>query len=723
MSDHYDVPEWLKGSAWDVLEAREDYSIFLKGVELSGFQPILKGKSLVTVMAPNDSVFSQYLSVNGKSSIEDYTTDEIKKLIGFHIMYYSYDKNQLVNFRPLEGDGATEEEEQVAAGLYYKHRTRSYDAPTVALDSTGTEITVYHNERLLPVFSYNLFKTKGIEACYNYEYFYPDSKWADSEGFNVSNASVDEYSVVADNGYLYFVNQVVKPLETIYEELKKRSEYTQFLELYDQYAYYELDEQLTTDFGDGTDLYLCYHSPLPNISWEWPVSNYRSMSLLSSVSYSVFAPSDGAFDYFFETYWKPGGYTSLLEVNSIAMEYLLHNSVYSSSVVFPEEITNGDIINSYDMLIDFDVDEVLADNRMMCVNGALYGLDELDAPGMFSSVTGPAFRYKNYSYYLYMLSASKMLVAMSSNDTEFTTLIPGNNQMTEGGISLIDDVLWSDYDGDLSKMNSSSMVEIVNLHTVTGGDGISSSGNQVLRTNLAYTYWYVKNGQITTSVLFNKLFENPSSSVSFVNLEELNYDGAGWSNGKAYMYDNDEIFHPLSSTSSVQNRLAITRDETYPYFRFSELLRNAGLVDATNGELTFLLGLRCVIFIPGNEILEDAIAENRIPGIAIDGTVSDQEELANYLKCYFVPTSANGMTTYPYIGSGITGEYTSLETYSINGFFEFSHILIKDNGQSLSVRRSRPGLDYGNKVNVVPDYDYFPFAFDDGGVHYIDEVL
>jgi hypothetical protein len=715
MEKHYEVPGWLKGSAWEVLEARGDYAVFLKGAELAGFKPILEGKSLVTVMAPNDGAFATYLSENGKSSIEDYSQDELRKLIGFHIMYYSYDKDMLVNFRPEEGDGATEEEKMVGAGLFYKHRTRSSDAASNALDTNGVEITVYHNERLLPVFSPKLFQTKGIDARYNYEYFYPNSEWTGGEGFNVSNASVAEYELIADNGYLNLVDKVVDPLETIYTELKERPEYSTFLGLYDQYTSYEYDEQLTTDFGNGTDLYLHNHSPLPNIANEWPIGDYRSISLLSFLSFSVFAPSNSALDAFFESYWQPGGYSSFSEVDEIALAYLLYNSTYGASIVFPEEIKSGDIINDFDMKIDFEVDEVPAANRVMCVNGALYGLNQLDAPGMFKSVTGPAFRYKDGHYYLYMLDYSRLLVGLSSNDATLATLIPKNDQMAEGGISMIDGLLWSDYDGDLSVMNTSSMTEIVNLHTVTGGQGINSSGAQVLRTNIPYTYWYVKDGKLTTSVLFNKKFDNPASDIAFANITEISYEGGGWSNGKAYWYDEAEVFLPLSSTASVQNRLAITRDESYPYFRFSELLRNAGLVDATNGQINFLLGVRCAIFIPTNEIIAQAVAAGQVPGVAADGTVSDQQALASYLKGYFVPTEPNGMITYPYAGAGINGTYDSMET--------FGQLLIEDDGQSLKVQRFFQGQAQGNKVNVIPDYDYFPFAFDDGGVHYIDGVL
>lgn len=723
MEEHYEVPDWAERSAWEVLQEQGNYSIFLKGAEKAGFKPILEGKGLVTVMAPNDEAFSEYIVSCGKSSIDDFTRDEVMKLIGFHLIYYSYDKDKLINFRPLEGDGATEEEKEVMAGLYYKHRTRSYDPPTIELDTNGREVTVYHNERLLPVFSYKLFNTKGINAKYNYEYFYPNSLWTGEDGFNVSNSSVNEYELIAHNGYIYLLNQVLKPLETIYKELQQRDEYSRYLELYDRYSYYELDPQLTVDFGKGNDLYRHYHSPLPNIACEWPVNNFRDVANLAYMAYSVFASSNTALDNFFENYWQQGGYNSFDEVSDIAIKYLIYNTVYKESIVFPEEIKKGNIINSFDMKIDFDVDQVPLENRFMCTNGVLYGLNELQLPSMFTSITGPAFRYKDLSYYLYMLDASGMLVGLSSGETTMTALIPTNYQMIEGGINLIDDELWSEEEGELAPLNTGRMTDIVNLHTVTGGESIKSSGTQVLRTNIPFTYWYIKDGEIITSVLFNEKFINPFSIVSFVDLHPLTYNGKDWSNGKAYTYDYEEMFLPLSPSTSVLNQLAITRDTRYPYFQFSELLRNAGLVDIANGTLPFADGLRPVIFIPTNDALSRAISAGQIPGVNVDGFVSNQKALADYLKNYFVPTGANGMTTYPYIGSGIQGQYSTLGTFNRDGTSLNTVVVIKDNGNSLSVKLNFPGVFEGEEVNVISDYDYFPFAFFDGGAHFIDDVF
>ena len=47
MDKYYEKPDWLEGSIWDLLENDNNYSYFLKGVELTGFRPYLQGKGKI----------------------------------------------------------------------------------------------------------------------------------------------------------------------------------------------------------------------------------------------------------------------------------------------------------------------------------------------------------------------------------------------------------------------------------------------------------------------------------------------------------------------------------------------------------------------------------------------------------------------------------------------------------------------------------------------------
>lgn len=238
--DHYKIPDWLKGNAYEVLQKDGNHSIFLRAIDLSDYREIVAGKSILTVIAPSDDAFRQYLSEKGYSSIDELNSQDhafLNKLVGYHLMYYAFDWNKMVNFRPMEGDGATEGASSVFAGYWYKHRTHACDPieDRVAIVGGGDPINikVYHYDLYIPVLSNRLFETRGIDAAYNYNYFFPNSKWGTPTAagiFNIANASVEGGAVVTDNGYLYNVDQVVEPLNTLYNEMDLNPKYSKFLD-------------------------------------------------------------------------------------------------------------------------------------------------------------------------------------------------------------------------------------------------------------------------------------------------------------------------------------------------------------------------------------------------------------------------------------------------------------------------------------------------------------
>ena len=59
MDEHYEIPGWVAGSEWEVLSSGEhgNFSIFLEGCDIAGYTNMLKGRSVMTVMAPDDEAF------------------------------------------------------------------------------------------------------------------------------------------------------------------------------------------------------------------------------------------------------------------------------------------------------------------------------------------------------------------------------------------------------------------------------------------------------------------------------------------------------------------------------------------------------------------------------------------------------------------------------------------------------------------------------------------
>ncbi|MDR2839759.1 MAG: fasciclin domain-containing protein [Paludibacter sp.] len=754
---YYDTPEWLKGSIYGVLEQRGNYSIFLKGVDLAGMRPMLDGKNILTVMAPDDAAFAEYLTQNyGGKKIENLPINEIKKIIGFHVLYYAFDKNKLINFRPNEGDGAKAKDKIVNAGLYYKFRTNSMDDITIEKDTAGNDVNVYHLERFLPVFSYQMFQTKQIDAKSNYEYFFSTTPWKDANGFNVSNAAVNEYAIIADNGYIYTIDRVLRPLETIYNELASDNNYSDFLNLYNAYGFYQLDENLTLEYGGGKDLYQHYYTfPLANIACEWPVSDYRQMDRLALTSYSVFAPDNNALRTFFDEYWRVGDYNSLEEVSRTSVEYLLFNCVYSASVVFPEEIKKGQIINSYGTVINFNVDAVPAGNRKICVNGALYGLNELTPPAMFGSVTGPAFQYRKHSYFLDMLNASDLVLTLCSDETRYLVLYPSDNLMNSVGITRGADN--SLYNGT-TRISASAQQNYVYAHVVSvdGTTGnyasLPTSGTHVLRTlspnmNL---YWYMKDGKITNCIKHNELLFIPGivENDVYSDISELSFR-SGWTNGKTYTYQNaDKPFvfegsqanaiYPKFVPMMLNNR----NQSNTLFYGFIQLLDKANLLDPESQSIIPVVE-NSLMFVPTSTAIKTGILSGNIPGISTSSsnindadffancTVSNLDTLQYYMRQYFIPLSSAVISNFPYVGwqESATNLLPTLQSYDVSlgggkSETKTTKISITDAGNKISIRAfNGEGNPTGSWIDVIEDYHYFPFVFDDGCVHFIKEVL
>lgn len=693
MDKYFETPSWLRGSIQETLTEDGNYSQFLAAAERVGFKPILEGASICTVMAPEDSEMNAYLQKNfGTTDVNAIDYQELKKLIGLHILYYSFDTDMLTNFRPTEGDGAdmTLPEVQKTMGSYFKFRTRSQDPITVERDtmslaqpdgtyrdSIGEPKSVYHLERYVPVFNHYLYQTKEIDnPAYNYNYFYPETS---AEGilsgkFNVANAAVTEYAVKTSNGYIYRIDKVLKPLETIYSELKKRPEYSRYLKLYNQYRQYQKSEDLTNQYGNGSDLYQILHGSLAPIALEWPVTDYTDVVNLSSKSYSVFPFTNSSIEEFFNDYWKEGGYTSLDDKDlRDNIGILLGNSYYSASIVFPEEITKGRIINTNlnDEIISFPVDQIAQENRVICANGVLYGCTTLTPPAIFGSVTGPAYQYKKYSVMLKMMrTADKsdkvaiptkngLIQTLGLNSSKYIMLVPSDYEINKPyGQAYKGVVLEKQDDGtgnittfikdlgtNLRAQWSSERAMFMHVSKNLEGTSISTDlaanamGKGVIRTYSTQQsdkkYWYLKNGKITNSVKFADMLyyaanpvyangrSNPDADYIWSNIKKVNYRGnQEWSNGTCWEYDKSlfigDYDYNIGQYSSIYSIMQNNpSDSTTDFYGWYKLLTALGLLTSTTDNLKLDQADNYITFIPTTQTLAQAIIDGKIPYVSV----------------------------------------------------------------------------------------------------------
>jgi uncharacterized surface protein with fasciclin (FAS1) repeats len=437
IKDYYERPAWLKGSAYDVLESAGNFKLFLAAVNRTEYKELLKGKGLCTVFAPDDEAMQAYLQGKG-GSVDGLDAEELDLLIGYHILQYSYDKEGLLNFEP---NGAATAGDKDPEGVYYKHMTFARNPVREIVDPVSGETrSVYYKEKHLPVFSTRLFSTLNVDGERNYKAFFPGSKWYGSDDrLYVANAGVREggYAIPTDNGYLYYIDQVVNPLPTLYDAIEAQGEeYSLFLKLYDKFASITRDAAITTKYAPpGVDYYVYNHSSVPMIANEWCNNDGREISANSVQCNNAFVPNNQAImefanDFFGLSMYSAADAAQLDQIPMIAVYFFMLNHVNRSTILFPDEIPGRSTI--YGDRMEFNT--ML--HQEMCSNGVFYGIDKVIVPAMFKSVSGPLYQDDTHSIFTYILFRSGYLYQLINPAVRFSVFAPTDIALNSMGIRL-----------------------------------------------------------------------------------------------------------------------------------------------------------------------------------------------------------------------------------------------------------------------------------------------
>jgi len=703
LEKYYQTPDWLKGNAWQVLEQKGGFSMFLEAVERSPYKDLVQGKGIITVMAPTDSAFQAFLTKKGYSSVAAIPQEELDKIVGYHLVYYSFNKEAFEDYKP----GGSESENKLK-GVYYKFRTKSREDITTETDPTSENALrkVMHQERFLPVFSHNFFTSYEIDAKQNYEYFYPNSSWNVTEGFNVSNASVIDYAIVTDNGYVYTINQVLEPLETIYNTLKNASDFDLFRKAYDRFVTFTYDADLTTEYGNGDSLYTkTYGNVLPPIASEWPVNDYQQLALLSYAAYNLFAPNNASMQAFFDKYWSKY-YASLEDVNFEPLLALLLNHFYSGvSIQFPEQIESGKLKSPYGTSIVFNRSE--ASFKSICVNGSLYGLNTLLEPPMFEKVTAPMYCNPKFNMFLDMAYNAGYIQTLISDANNFVifyptdTMIIMNTTLEANRIDYLNlnpkkygaQEVQIDSDNGMVAMSVSQKKALSGCHIATRL--MTSNGDEkIYATMNSYNYLYVKGDKVYSTSLYNTGADEKVPVFTEI---------GSWSNGQAYALSGEFASALVPETNQFKNMItSVASPVEFNYFKAA--LQSGGM-DKTSPPFNFLLGERFIAFIPKDDAIYAGWMNGKVPASPATAVVS-------YLKRYFVNVSSSGLLDYPFSGAGVQG---TISTFAVDAEGAAIKFTLIDQNNQLYIKDGK-----GNMVKVL---SFFPHIYADGAAYLIDDLL
>lgn len=696
---YYERPKFLKGNAYELMVSRGNFKYFLQAAELVGYDNILKGRGLCTVMAPTDEAFTLWLQKHNYSSLSDVPMSDLTTLISSLLIQNSYEEDYMLGFHQNSEDG------NKGNGLAYKFKSYCTPAPRVMTDpQTGKRINMGSRQRYLPVVSTRMFKAlKCTDYAGNYKYFFPDVNWqGEDEKLYAGNAAVIEAAIPTDNGYVYILDKVAEPLRTLYQALEQpaKNEFSDFLKLYDRFA--EVSVKSTTD-GDTLYHYNHYRmasksgvqigDQLPNLASEWSYHGELDgarpyYELYMYYTYNCFAPTNAALQDYFQTYFTD--FNSIDDIPQLTLYYLLKAHVREQqTIIMPEVFETNGVKGEYGETWDLTRNNVL--NHEFCINGLLYGIDKVFTPTMFNIITKPLFSTPDYAITANMFfKAGEFVTLVDPTPDRFTlfiqadtTLVNQYNMNLDYGNSYFND---SDEKVKLDNtvLDATAMQTIVESHIINGA--IRDFNTRAFyATKTPFTYVYTEGGEIHG--------ENGAALEIQKSWETVN--------GPTYQISGMLEKNDIGMIDRLKN----------DYKDFYDLLKTAGVIvtkdkkdqfnDITEGE-------RAMIFAPANGVLDKTVL-----------SAMPKAELAQYLGYFIVPLNANVMSDYILPNYGSEMKVKTLRTNEeLTTPYQkvYSEVDIRFAGNSLSLTN-----EAGNQT-ILTNGDV-PFFATDGLIYCITDVI
>ncbi len=150
---------------------------------------------------------------------------------------------------------------------------------------------------------------------------------------------------------------------------------------------------------------------------------------------------------------------------------------------------------------EINVNPNTLNDKIMCVNGVLYGMNKISTPTTFASVLGTMFQNKEARSFLYAMNGTSLQPSFVSNNAKYIMLIPKAAQFEGSEIrtSYSTSTLEQNTEDGWVELSNSSKQGIVNIHSAnipeTQSASLPDNGIRVITTQTSWNFWFVKDGK------------------------------------------------------------------------------------------------------------------------------------------------------------------------------------------------------------------------------------
>jgi uncharacterized surface protein with fasciclin (FAS1) repeats len=430
----FDPPDDLEGSIYETLEARGNFTNYLKCLDRTDYAAGLSKSGSWTVFAPDDEAFNEFLSANGYSSLEDMPIKRASDIVKFSIILDSYNTTTLTYYKS-----------QWYEGTSCRRYTQMVDT-IVEVDSKDYpnfqdwEDRIYkiapRNNQIVPTTyilpSYIDYQTMNQE---DYDFMFPGEAFNDGD-MKVLNAAVKEKNVVTENGLIFILDKVLEPLPNLYQNLlseENNGSYTMFKNMLDKFGSFVFKEVIE-ETGDSiyrinfqTGILDNYPVFNPNDEAYPRIKNNVDRTWANAVG--LFVPTDAAL-------------TSYLQGDNLLARYFDSYDEMPLDVVgillnmnFIEDFWDvcpshyGALFNIGFEILDVSTSNVV--DQKFCSNGMFVGIDKVFTSNTFSTCLGPLVLDESYSIMNKAIEDLQLSSGLKGDGLDLTLIGLKNDQIID----------------------------------------------------------------------------------------------------------------------------------------------------------------------------------------------------------------------------------------------------------------------------------------------------
>lgn len=431
-------PDNLASPIYQRLEEMGNFTLFLKCVDKTDYDDVLKRAGYYTLFAPTDSAFSVYLSENNLSSVDDLSEEEAADLVSYALVFTAY------NYQTIDD---THTSDEPTLNTSFRRKSNNYKGVYTETTHDQRQLKVVdinrvldpddgrgqipmlvsddNNYKWLTILTQEYMNRRGLTE-FDYNYFFPE---VDFSGFNINNANVIEADVQAENGYIHVVDKVLQPQINLEESLVGKEKYSMFKEILDKYMvnYSQAPADFTNRYNKSTG----NSDPIFVKSYPYLLfgPNTETISPSSSIgedqynSLTMFAPDNAAVQKFFDEKFLVF-YNSLDDMSDELISDFVNSHLFLSTVwpsrfeIAETKFTDQDIIESN-----------------MSSNGLFYGTNRVQESDDFFTVYGEINLNPKYSLMKQGLQDLDLQFVIKNSNLPYTVFMVSDSTMMEYGFS------------------------------------------------------------------------------------------------------------------------------------------------------------------------------------------------------------------------------------------------------------------------------------------------